>query len=84
MTIFPGLNNQLCIESGLNSISHVDGVPSDSVRVRVQDATHIATLIVSIILYGFLFAFAIGCLLFNILLRNRRYVQCLTLLTPVY
>ena len=49
-----------------------DVVPSDGSRVRVLDATHIASLIVSVILYGPLLAFAIACLLFNILFRKRR------------
>ena len=43
--------------------------------MHVHDATNIATLIVSVILYGSLLVFAIGCLLFNILFRSKRYIS---------
>ena len=70
-TIFPGLTHSNNEPHDCHNL-FTDGVPLDVSHVRVLDATHIATLIVSVILYGFLFTFAIGCLLFNILLRNRR------------
>ena len=58
---------------GIIKLIFTDGVPSDGSRVRVLDATHIASLIVSVVLYVPLLAFAIACLLFNILFRKRRY-----------
>lgn len=50
----------------------LDGVPSDGSPVRVRDATDIESLIAASVLYGAFLVFAGGCLLFNILFRQRR------------
>ena len=54
-----------------------DGVPPDGRPIRVLDATHIATFIVFISLFGVLLLVAIGCVLFNIIFRNNRYISVL-------
>ena len=51
----------------IKHLHFTDGVPTDGSHVRVLDATHIASFIVSVVLYGALFTFAMGCLLFNVL-----------------
>ena len=50
-TIFPGLTHSNNEPHDCHSL-FTDGVPLDVSHVRVLDATHIATLIVSVILYG--------------------------------
>lgn len=51
----------------------IDRVPPDGSPIRVKDATHIATIITTSVLFGVLLLLAIACVLFNILFRERRY-----------
>ena len=70
----------------IKHLHFTDGVPTDGSHVRVLDATHIASFIVSVVLYGALFTFAMGCLLFNVLFRNRRYqynMHCFNIIFPI-
>ena len=75
-TVWPGSTTSTDKALYINRIykfGFSDGVPPDGGSIRVFDATHIATFVTFIGLYVTLLLFALGCILFNILFRNRRY-----------
>ena len=79
-TLWPGKYDAMhgCVKQMPLTMICSDGVPPDGRPTEMLDATHISAFIVFTFLFGVLLVFAIGCLLFNIIFRKRRYavVNC--------